>query len=128
MIHVDTHVLVWLYEGKPERLGDGARDLLDSEQLTASPMAALELTWLKESGRINPEPTEILAWLTRELGLTVDATPFAAVAAEAATETFAFTRDPFDRLIAANARAAGVRLLTKDRRLRNQLDFAIWPD
>ena len=97
------------------------------EPIVASPIAALELTWLKERGRFNPEPAQALGWLARTLGLTMDDTPFASVTAEAAGPAYAFTRDPFDRLIAANAGAAGVPLLTRDRRLRKHLDFAVWP-
>lgn len=37
-----------------------------------------------------------------------------------------WTRDPFDRLIVANAKAAGAPLITKDERIRKHYRRAIW--
>jgi hypothetical protein len=59
------------------------------------------------------------------LGATVVDTPFRDVVAHAVR--LDFSGDPFDRLIAANALAAGAVLVTKDERLLDQLgDSAIW--
>lgn len=38
-----------------------------------------------------------------------------------------FTRDPFDRLIASHALAAGAELLTVDETLRANVTIARWP-
>jgi PIN domain nuclease of toxin-antitoxin system len=50
--------------------------------------------------------------------------PFAAVAARA--HTLAWTRDPFDRLIAGEAAVAGARLVTRDDLLSRHFHAALW--
>ena len=50
--------------------------------------------------------------------------PFRDVAMEALQEKW--TRDPFDRLIVANAKAAGAPLVTKDEHIRKHYRRAIW--
>lgn len=127
MIHIDTHIAVWLYAGDVSRFSDGARELIEAEDVAISPMAELELTWLHEIGRIKEPGNVVLGDLRRRIGLTTDDGDFVDVVALAAEFEFSFTRDPFDRLIAAQAKLAGVGLLTKDRALRDNLDFAVWP-
>ncbi|HXH57083.1 hypothetical protein [Iamia sp.] len=41
-------------------------------------------------------------------------------------QTLDWTRDPFDRIIAAQTLAAGARLLTKDLTIRDHLGLAVW--
>lgn len=126
MIHLDTHVVLWLAAGGLTRFPAPAVDLLESERLAISPMVELELRLLYEVERIGTTPGHILATLFTPDGVTYDDTPFARVAQVAASDQFAFTRDPFDRVIAAQAAAAGAQLLTRDRSLRKNLDFAVW--
>lgn len=66
----------------------------------------------------------MLEGLRRSLGVNVCGIPFADVVG-AATD-LGWTRDPFDRLICAQALAEGQRLLTKDRHIRAHLDLARW--
>jgi len=44
----------------------------------------------------------------------------------AAARTFAWTREPFDRLIVANAMADGVRLPTADEHILQHFRDAVW--
>lgn len=125
-MHLDTHVVIWLHEGEPDFFPLVARRLLDSEPLLISPMVRLELALLHEIGRMAPSPGTVLADLGRSVGLTVSPAPFAAVTA-AATD-LGWTRDPFDRLISAQAIVEDTVLLTKDRRIRQHLDRARWDD
>lgn len=126
MIHLDTHVLLWLSRGDFSALSAGARELVEAEDLAISPMVEFELQVLHEVQKAG-RPDVILGGLRRDIGLVTDSAPLGPVVLEASGERFAFTRDPFDRMIAAHASVAGVRLLTKDRKLRNNLEFAIWP-
>lgn len=126
MIHLDTHVVVWLYAGLHDRIPVALRGLLEVEPLAVSPMVRLELAFLNEIGRLADSPAQVLDELNRSLGLAVDGTSFADVAAVASTPSLAFTRDPFDRLIAAQAVAAQTTLATKDESLRKNLAVAVW--
>lgn len=124
MIHLDTHVVVWLAAGQASLLPESLRQRLNDDDLAISPMVELELAYLHEIGRITSGPEPILSELRRSIGLRLDATSFARVVGAGAGYTF--TRDPFDRLIGAQAAAAGADLATKDDTLRSNLDFAIW--
>lgn len=126
MIHLDTHVVVWLAGGIGDRLAPTARSLIEADQVEVSPIVEVELAFLTEIGRITAGPAAILSELHRSIGLTLATSTFAAAASLAATQRYALTRDPFDRLIAAHADAVGARLVTKDRNLRANLDFAVW--
>lgn len=123
-MHLDTHAVVWLYESGTDTFPAAARRLLGTEPLAVSPMVALELSLLHEIGRIVPRPEVILAGLRRTLGLVASHTPFADVVG-AATD-LSWTRDPFDRLICAQAVAENQILLTKDRKIREHLALARW--
>lgn len=92
MIHLDTHVVVWLAGGASERLSSSARDLVESEQLEISPAVELELAFLAEIGRLTTGPATVLSELHRALGLTVATPTFGAAASLAATSRYAFTR------------------------------------
>lgn len=124
LIHLDTHLLVWLYLPELDRLSQRARAAINDSELSVSPMATLELTCLHEVGRLRVDAAAILSSLHDQLGLRVDESEFAAVAARAQEQSW--TRDPFDRLIAAQSITAGAALLTADEAMREHLDTAIW--
>ena len=124
VVHLDTHVLVLLYEGRVERLGKEARRLIESHGLVASPMAVLELEFLHEIGRLKPRASTVTSALTAEIGLEICGTPFRAVVEEALSEGWG--RDPFDRLIVASAKSARAPLITNDGRLHDCYPRAVW--
>lgn len=124
LIHLDTHVVCWLYAGRVDLLSPAARQAIERGALAVSPMVGLEIQYLREIGRIRHGPQRILAALRRDLGLSLSDLPFAAVVARALA--FAWTRDPFDRLIAAQAAIARARLLTRDDFLRRHFRAALW--
>ncbi|HVL82908.1 MAG TPA: PIN domain-containing protein [Pseudonocardia sp.] len=123
-MHLDTHVVVWLYEDKVASLPTSVRRLLDSEPLVVSPMVGFELDLLHEIGRTAGPSAEVLTGLGRSVGLTVSPAPFPAVVTTAAG--LRWTRDPFDRLICAQAIVDATTLLTRDRRIHAHLDRARW--
>ena len=123
MTYLDTHILVWLYVD-PELVPSGVREILDHETLFISPMVALELQYLAESGRIAVEPGLILENAYTGLGLSMDGENTGA--AVLWSRNFAWTRDPFDRIITAQADLAKVRLITKDAKILSNYSRAIW--
>lgn len=124
MIHLDTHIAVWLFLERSDRLPRHARDRLEADPVALSPMALLELAYLHEIGRLARTPADVLASLTAALGVVVSDTPFAALVDHAMT--LRWTRDPFDRLITANALVDGADLLTADETIRAHCTTAFW--
>jgi PIN domain nuclease of toxin-antitoxin system len=123
-IRLDTHVVVWLHAGLDDKLSPLARAAIEQNQLAVAPMVEFELTLLHEIGRLSLSGAEILGDLSHRVGLRVSAVPWQAAVQSAAGLTW--TRDPFDRLIVADALAAGSLLLTKDERVRERVPSAVW--
>jgi PIN domain nuclease of toxin-antitoxin system len=87
-------------------------------------MVALELQYLFEIGRLKEPPDAVLPALQGSLGLVVCDRPFAEVSWEA--RRLAWTRDPFDRLITAQASVGDARLMTKDETILKNYARAFW--
>jgi len=124
VIRLDTHVVVWLYTGETEQLSAGAITALEENQPVVSPMVQLELTYLHEIDRLRVGGADIIADLARRIGLQLSDAPLDALVETAAALTW--TRDPFDRLIVADALVAGTALVTKDRAIHDRTAVALW--
>lgn len=125
LTHLDTHVLVWAVSPESHhRLSPSARRSLEDDTLRVSPMVTLELAYLHEIGRLEHSSHQVMARAELRLEARVASEPFAAVVEEAMA--MGWTQDPFDRLIAAQATAAGARLLTRDETIRENVDRAFW--
>lgn len=115
---VDTHVVHW-WSAEPERLSRAATEALNTaDELMVAAISWFELAWLARHERINVE-VPVRSWLD---GLargvrTIAITP--AIADTAVRLPASFPGDPADRLIYATAVEHGLRLVTKDRRLRS---------
>ena len=124
LIHLDTHVVCWLYAGRVDLLSPAAREAIERDVLAVSPMVGLELQYLREIGRILHGPNRVLAALRADLGLSLSELPFAAVAARA--RALIWTRDPFDRLIASQAVMEKIQLMTCDKTILKHCPLAFW--
>lgn len=87
-------------------------------------MTELELAFLHEVGRAGDPAPAMLKALRRSIGVEVADVSFAELA-HAATK-ISWTRDPFDRLIAAHAIVADAPLVTADRTILENLPQAVW--
>jgi PIN domain nuclease of toxin-antitoxin system len=117
-------VVGWLYEGADRRIPTAVRNLIEFEEPFVSPIVALELTYLYEVGRVTEPASAPLGALEKTIGLQVSDVSAAALA-QAAVE-LSWTRDPFDRMIAAQAVVADAPLLTADRTILANLPLATW--
>ena len=124
MIHLDTHVVIWTAGKQINRLSPAVRRLLERETLQISPMVAMELETLFEARKLKPEPEQVLDIMEREHALSRSEARFDAIIE--AARSFAWTRDPFDRLIVANAITDGVRLITADQTILTNFRDAVW--
>ena len=124
MMYLDTHVVVWLYAGELDRIPASASELIEDHDLVISPAVLLELQFLKEIKRISADPMLILQTLEETIGLQLCHLDFSKVVIGALSQTW--TRDPFDRMIAAQASVRNELLLTKDRVIRRNCSVACW--
>lgn len=121
---LDTHIIIWLYsldfkQFKPEHLRK-----IEQSELFISPMVRVELGLLYEIDRVNEPPEKVLSDLSKQLNISTFNVDFQSVAL--AADALSWTRDPFDRIIAATSTATGIPLLTKDRNILTNFDLAIW--
>lgn len=126
MILLDTHVLVWLYGGERNRIPTAVQRRLEREQLGLSPFVQLELGFLYEIGRARDSAQAVVEELGTRLELVVADVAAAAVCSVALGLTW--TRDPFDRLLAAHAIVASLPLVTKDETMRQHVPLAWWAE
>lgn len=124
VIRLDTHAIVWLYAGDIERLSASAIEAIETHDLVISPMVQLELTYLHESGRLTVSGADIVGDLRDRIGLRLSDVAMTAVVH--AASALIWTRDPFDRMIVADASVAATDLLTKDDRILANTAFARW--
>jgi len=123
--YLDTHVLLWLYAFADKRISQTALEQIrSSDILLVSPMALLELTYLKEIGRTNVTSDTIYRELESSIGLEVCAQPFGVVVSTAQQQTW--TRDPFDRIIVGQASIKNSLLITKDKTILDHYEYAVW--
>ena len=123
-MHLDTHVVIWLFAGEVARFPEPARERLETQALAVSPMVELELQYLYETERVTEPASVVMQDLERRIGLEVVDASIQDIVERAMT--LSWTRDPFDRLIAAHSALDGVPLLTADETILASLPEAVW--
>ncbi|MDO8810911.1 MAG: hypothetical protein Q7J38_02630 [Gallionella sp.] len=124
IVHLDTHIVCWLYEGRTELLTPAAMRAIETGLLQVSPVVQLELAYLHEIGRINRSGNFVLEALAKDIGLSVADVSFAQMMKVA--ETLSWTRDPFDRMIVAHAGIADALLVSKDALICKHCTSVVW--
>jgi len=115
---LDTHVVHW-WSAEPKRISPRAREALDAaDELVVAAISWYELAWLARNGRIVVS-VPVRSWLD---GLAAQVRTIAlgpAIADTAVALPASFPGDPADRLIYATAIEHGLKLVTKDRAIRD---------
>ena len=124
MIYLDTHVVVWLYSGQVEKLSGQAKTLINEHEVYVSPIVRLELQYLYEIQRITHESNEIISDLSNRIGLKICDKSFNSIINR--TLNSVWTRDPFDRMIVANAALNNNILITRDQNILENYENAVW--
>lgn len=124
MIYLDTHAVVWLYAGLVDKFNRPVRDLMSEQNIAISPAVRLELQFLFEIQRVTDDASMIVADLADRIGLTISDKNYNAIIGRALA--ISWTRDPFDRLIVANASLDDSVLVSKDQRMLDHYPFARW--
>jgi len=113
---LDTHFLLWIVLDVP-RL-DEFPWLERYRPWGISPVSLLEIQFLAEVGRLEVHQPEFRDALARDPRFTLDEVPLVPLIEKALP--MSWTRDPFDRLLAAHSEARRVPLATLDRRMRDE--------
>ena len=125
MTYLDTCVVVWLFGGETYKLSKAAASgIREAEEILVSPAVVLELQLLHDIKRARTAALKVVERLSSEIGLAICRLPFASVVEQALDQNW--TRDPFDRLIVANARANNAPLITRDELIRRHYKRSIW--
>ena len=125
MTYLDTHSAIWLRKGDRSSLSKAAARCVDAEdELLMSPITLLEVEQLFEIGRLKVSADQLVADLAAYAGVRLCTYPFGLVMDQALREKW--TRDPFDRIIVAHARARKAPLITSDRAILRHYDLAVW--
>ncbi len=124
-LYLDTHAAVYLHAGELELLGTEGKRQIEANHLLISPMVLLEFDYLYVCKKIRYRATEVYTALNATFGVTLCTLPFSDVAHQSLS--IQWTRDPFDRLIVAQAQANhNALLVTRDRTIRLNYPQSIW--
>ena len=124
MIYLDTHIVVWLYAGQVQTFSQPIKDLINDQELYISPIVRLELKYLYEIQRVVDDTNTIITDLSNRIGLNICDKDFSAIVDQAMS--LSWTRDPFDRIIVANASLSQNHLITKDQNILDHYPHARW--
>jgi PIN domain nuclease of toxin-antitoxin system len=124
MIFLDTHAVVWLYSGQLDLFNPKVLKLINSEQVCISHIVKLEIQYLFEIKRVIYEPGHIIDTLIDEIGLIYSDNNLDSIVRQAIH--LSFTRDPFDRIIVADASINNSKLISKDRNIKKHYKNTIW--
>ncbi len=124
MMYLDTHVVAWLFAGRPDLLPIRVRRRIERDDLVVSPMVVLELQYLFETKRTTEPAHIVIPALRNAIDLRVCDLPFSRVAETAAEQSW--TRDPFDRIITSHAALRRAPLASKDATIRANYARAVW--
>ena len=114
-ILLDTNVLVWALAA-PRRLRADAQKTIESRDnvVYVSAVSAWEIAIKVALGRL-PAPADVATWLPREMEAAhFTALPITIGHAALVENLPLHHRDPFDRLLIAQARAGGLTLMSGD--------------
>jgi PIN domain nuclease of toxin-antitoxin system len=116
---LDTHVFLWSIS-EPKRLSSKARSAITKleNQVYVSPVTAYELSYKHRQGKL-PSGTAIVTSFARQVAhLYASELPVSAPHTLAAGQLDWEHKDPFDRILAAQAMVEGLTLVTADENLQ----------
>lgn len=116
---LDTHLLLWALSS-PSKLSKRARERIDSSEIYASAASIWEISIKTALGKLNADPAEVLA-AVEPAGF--NHMPVLGAHAAKVVTLPPIHKDPFDRILVAQARTEPMILLTNDELLRGYGDF-----
>ena len=122
--YLDTHAVVWLYNNELKKFPSTTLELIENSQLLISPMVILELEYLYEIKRLNEKAYTLFETLQQEIGLQACSLNFLKIITSALEQKW--TRDPFDRIIVAQAAINQTVLVSKDEIIHDNYSKVFW--
>ena len=123
--YLDTHIAVFLHDGKVELFTKAAKREIEASDLLISPMVLFKLEYLYKRKKINIPAKQMYNTIHTDFGVTICRLAFAKIVEEAIG--LEWTNDPFDRLIVGHAKAnRESALITRDREIRKNYTKSVW--
>jgi PIN domain nuclease of toxin-antitoxin system len=116
---VDTHLLLWALSS-PSKLSKRARQRIDTSDVFASAASIWEISIKSALGKLEADPAEVLAGIEPAGFNHLDVV---GLHAAQVVKLPPIHKDPFDRLLVAQARVEPMILLTDDELLGGYGDF-----
>lgn len=124
MYLLDTHTLVWGVVA-PEKLPPRVREILAEGEVKASVVSYWEL--ILKKGRPSSLVLDPLPWWERYVTRhAVEVLPIRVMHVDRLNELAEWHRDPFDRMLVAQAMAEGLTLASKDKTLAHYGVPLVW--
>ncbi|MGE5281112.1 MAG: type II toxin-antitoxin system VapC family toxin [Chloroflexota bacterium] len=121
---LDTHVVLWWMAGEHERLGDNAAAAIDAPDANVliSAVVVWEVAIKRRIGKLDA-PADLLERLE---SARIDLLPITARHADRVGTLPMLHRDPFDRLLVAQAEIDGLAVVSADSKLSDYGIEVIW--
>lgn len=123
---LDTHVVLWLL-GEPSRVPDRIRRVLAdrSNDLLVSAVSALEIATKARLGKLPEGDVVLQTWAQRMNDIDAIELPIRWDHARTAGSLRWAHRDPFDRVLVAQAACDGLQLVSTDRTVASFAGVAV---
>lgn len=114
---LDTHVILWLAQ-HPQSIPSGVKQqLVIAERIYISPASAYELSLKGRLGKLPQVEGLIARWGDLMTAMLSEELPISSKDMMLAGALNWDHRDPFDRILVAQAQSRGIALVTKDNRI-----------
>lgn len=108
---LDTHAVLWILEDSPELAAPARTAVEHADDVAVSAASAWEISLKVKLGKLQPPVADVLGAIAEQAYTLLPITPAHAWAGGALPP---YHRDPFDRLLVAQAQLDGYTIVTRD--------------
>lgn len=126
---LDTNILLWILLNKEEKISRRALKIVRAEQgLHVSIVSVWEILLKRHAGRlmVEEDPDTIIETIRSQDIWRILPLEFEHLYAVNAIDRFTDHTDPFDRMLIAQARAEGLRIITPDKQFSRYKVEVVW--
>lgn len=124
---LDTHILIWAITG--DSRADSIRDELTNSlnEVCYSSVSIWEIAIKHSIGKLVISPSEAIEYANKQrfTELPLEAAHAASIIEVKYSEELALHKDPFDRILIAQAKMEGMTLVTADKKMANYSESCI---